>query len=195
MPTQQLKPFLAMVSICLISLSLIHWLTAPSISHNQQQAQQKQLLALMPEAFHTDLQAEHINQLFETGLVQFRHNCTELILIQTQTNGYSSKLNTVTSVLRDSSSEMTTEILRVRVMPPQYETPGLGDIIMLDKSPWISQFDNTAIANMSLTAPHQVDAVSGATISTEAVIKGVSLALQQVPTVTAIADCDGGKSS
>ena len=45
------------------------------------------------------------------------------------------------------------------------ETPGLGDFIDLDKSPWMLRF--------SSTPPLEVDAVSGATITSEAVKRGV----------------------
>ncbi len=45
------------------------------------------------------------------------------------------------------------------------ETPGLGDFIDLDKSPWMRRF--------SESSPRAVDAVTGATITSEAVKRGV----------------------
>ncbi|MCY4214819.1 MAG: FMN-binding protein [Gammaproteobacteria bacterium] len=45
------------------------------------------------------------------------------------------------------------------------ETPGLGDFIDIDRSPWMRRFANTP--------PLAVDAVSGATITSEAVKRGV----------------------
>jgi len=45
------------------------------------------------------------------------------------------------------------------------ETPGLGDFIDLDTSPWMLRFADTK--------PLAVDAVSGATITSEAVKRGV----------------------
>jgi len=45
------------------------------------------------------------------------------------------------------------------------ETPGLGDFIDVDKSPWMRRF--------APTPPLAVDAVSGATITSEAVKRGI----------------------
>ena len=50
------------------------------------------------------------------------------------------------------------------------ETPGLGDFIDLDKSPWMLRF--------ATTPPLEVDAVTGATITSEAVKRGVQRMLR-----------------
>ena len=50
------------------------------------------------------------------------------------------------------------------------ETPGLGDFIDLDKSPWMLRF--------ATTPPLEVDAVTGATITSEAVKRGVGRMLE-----------------
>ena len=52
------------------------------------------------------------------------------------------------------------------------ETPGLGDFIDTAHSPWILQFSDRP--------PNQVDAVTGATITSEAVKRGVSALLGPV---------------
>ena len=50
------------------------------------------------------------------------------------------------------------------------ETPGLGDFIDLDKSPWMLRF--------ATTPPLEVDAVTGATITSVAVKRGVQQLLE-----------------
>ncbi|MCY4564011.1 MAG: FMN-binding protein [Gammaproteobacteria bacterium] len=52
------------------------------------------------------------------------------------------------------------------------ETPGLGDFIDTARSPWIHQFSDKL--------PDDVDAVTGATITSEAVKRGVSALLRPV---------------
>ena len=52
------------------------------------------------------------------------------------------------------------------------ETPGLGDFIDTARSPWMHRF--------SETPPEEVDAVTGATITSEAVKRGVSELLRSV---------------
>ncbi len=52
------------------------------------------------------------------------------------------------------------------------ETPGLGDFVDTTRSPWIRQF--------SRRPPERVDAVTGATITSEAIKRGVSSLLQSM---------------
>ncbi len=60
-------------------------------------------------------------------------------------------------------------LVGVRVTKHQ-ETPGLGDFVDTARSPWIRQFSNRP--------PEQVDTVTGATITSQAVKRGVMALLQ-----------------
>ena len=195
-----------MVCISLLLLAVIQRITAPSIESNQAAAAKKLIESVLPEGYLELLTQDHLDALKKntadkTSSTQIIKHCNSefLTLIQTQTNGYSSQLTTITSILSntDASGQTIHRIVGARVIPPQQETPGLGDIIMFEKSTWILQFNNLKLPfdlpldknqvnknqAQQLTdsldyLTDKVDYVTGATISTNAVIKAVARAIQ-----------------
>ncbi len=75
------------------------------------------------------------------------------------------------------------QIVAARVVEHR-ETPGLGDGIDYRKSPWITQFDGSALAISEYTdwrlkkSGGQFDALTGATITSRAVLQAIHRAVQ-----------------
>ncbi|MEM7250929.1 MAG: FMN-binding protein [Pseudomonadota bacterium] len=69
-------------------------------------------------------------------------------------------------------------LMRVEVTAHR-ETPGIGDVIERRRSGWITQFEDVIVAdaNQLLGSGGTLDAVSGATITTDAVARGVRITL------------------
>ncbi|HZJ95178.1 MAG TPA: electron transport complex subunit RsxG [Thiopseudomonas sp.] len=102
---------------------------------------------------------------------------TAVILQVNAPDGYSGSISLLVGIMRDGT------LSGVRVTQHR-ETPGLGDQIELNKSPWIKSFDGK-----SLTNPKQrgwavkkdqgdFDQFAGATITPRAVVAAVHKALQ-----------------
>ena len=79
-------------------------------------------------------------------------------LRRTEIQGYAGKIHLLAAFGKGG------RLLGARVAEHR-ETPGLGDFIDIDKSPWMRRF--------ATTPPLAVDAVSGATITSEAVKRGI----------------------
>lgn len=101
-----------------------------------------------------------------------------VILPVTAPDGYGGSINLLLGITVNG------HISGVRVIPPHYETPGLGDKIELQKSNWILSFNGKSLTN---PAPQQwavrkdggvFDAFTGATITPRAVVQAVYKGLQ-----------------
>jgi len=88
-------------------------------------------------------------------------------------------------------------IIRVRVSEHR-ETPGLGDKIELGKSDWITQFDGAGHGTEASWTLHQdggeLDHISGATITSRAVIETVRAALEYYLENATVIDADQSES-
>lgn len=92
--------------------------------------------------------------------------------------GYGGSINLLVGIAADGT------VTGVRVIPPHFETPGLGDAIEIQKSPWITSFNGKSLGN---PPPEQwrvkkdggvFDAFTGATITPRAVVAAVRDALR-----------------
>lgn len=101
-----------------------------------------------------------------------------VILQATAPEGYGGSINLLIGI--DANGSVT----GVRVVPPHFETPGLGDKIDLAKSDWILEFNGK---NLSSPLPKDwkvkkdggdFDAFTGATITPRAVVDAVHKSLQ-----------------
>ena len=101
-----------------------------------------------------------------------------VILQAVAPEGYGGSINLLVGV--DAQGTIT----GVRVIPPHFETPGLGDAIEIKKSPWILGFNGKSLEN---TQPAQwrvkkdggdFDAFAGATITPRTVVDSVYKTLQ-----------------
>ena len=90
-------------------------------------------------------------------------------LQRSSVTGYAGEIEFLVAFRPDRNSLGALEGVRVT---SHRETPGLGDFIETARSPWIHQFSDNL--------PGEVDAVTGATITSEAVKRGVAALLQSV---------------
>lgn len=92
--------------------------------------------------------------------------------------GYGGSINLLVGL--DATGTLT----GVRVIPPHFETPGLGDAIELQKSDWMLSFDGKSLANTSEQQWRvkkdggDFDSFTGATITPRAVVSAVYNALR-----------------
>jgi electron transport complex protein RnfG len=101
-----------------------------------------------------------------------------VILQAVAPEGYGGSINLLVGI--DSQGAIT----GVRVIPPHFETPGLGDAVEVQKSPWILSFNGKSLANTPESRwwvkkdGGEFDAFTGATITPRAVVDAVYKALQ-----------------
>ena len=100
-----------------------------------------------------------------------------VILQAVAPEGYGGSINLLVGVDVDGN------ITGVRVIPPHFETPGLGDGIEIRKSDWMLGFNGKSLLNTSdeqwrvTKDGGQFDAFTGATITPRAVVDAVHKAL------------------
>lgn len=102
---------------------------------------------------------------------------TAVILQVNAPDGYSGSISLLVGIMRDGT------LSGVRVTQHR-ETPGLGDQIELNKSPWIKSFDGKSLTNPKRRGwavkkdQGDFDQFAGATITPRAVVAAVHKALQ-----------------
>lgn len=100
-----------------------------------------------------------------------------LIMQVVAPEGYGGSINLLVGV------DATGAITGVRVIPPHFETPGLGDAIEIQKSKWMLDFDGKSLHNTTEAQWRvkkdggEFDAFTGATITPRAVVDAVHKAL------------------
>ena len=156
-----MKPLLSLTAIgalCALLLAGTHRFTADDIEANR-------------DAHAWRVAFELVGSEFPTANLRWDGDRLELPdgvrLQRSSVNGYAGKIEVLAAFRpgRDRSDALA----GVRVTGHR-ETPGLGDFIDTARSPWIFQF--------SERMPDEVDAVTGATITSEAVKRGVSALLE-----------------
>lgn len=99
------------------------------------------------------------------------------VLTSLAPDGYSGQIRLLVAVTIDG------QILGVRVTSHS-ETPGIGDVIEADKSAWIGSFDGRSLGEPEESRWRlrkdggDIDAISGATISSRAVVAATRRAMQ-----------------
>ncbi|MEW5838209.1 MAG: electron transport complex subunit RsxG [Pseudomonadota bacterium] len=169
-------------------LALMHQFTAPVIAEQARDALNRQLAAVLPPGFDNDpastaqdLPADP--RLGGAGAVLYRANqagkTSGWALRVVAPNGYSGAIHLLVGV------SVTGEISGVRVLTHK-ETPGLGDPIELEKSPWILSFNGKSLLGLppkgwAVKKDGGVfDQFTGATITPRAVVQAVHHALEYV---------------
>jgi len=161
--------------------------TKEQIAENQKQATLKSLHQLVPSSTHDNdifkdtLQVTSIEFLGSKKPVtvyRARKNKQPIAAILTTIapDGYTGKITLLVAIKYDAS------IAGVRVIKHK-ETPGLGDVIEIEKSNWILQFDNSSLTN-PIEKQWKVkrdggdfDQLTGATITPRAIVKAIHKAL------------------
>ena len=155
--TKKLRPLLSIGAIglsCGLLLAGVHALTEPAIEANRSRHVWQLAHQLVGDQFDP------------TGLV-WQGDQVDLPggiwLKRSEVQGYAGEIHLL-AAFGDGG-----RLLGARVADHR-ETPGLGDFIDVDKNPWMRRF--------ATTPPLEVDAVSGATITSEAVKRGVQRMLE-----------------
>lgn len=156
-------PLLIIGGLCGALLVMTDQLTAPDIQANRE----ARTRALLEEMLQQSLPAQTEIDADIFG------SCSEWLFVRTQTTGYAGPIY-LTALWRAGLTSEDTEGLSLRVVGHQ-ETPGIGDFIDHARSPWITDLDNS-----SARAYAQLDAVSGATITSNAIRRAAGQIFNQV---------------
>ena len=132
-----------------------------------------------------------LRQVVQDESVELRQIDTDhyLILDDARSNGMVFRYDTTSGYNGNISLWIATlgsgNIRNVRVIDHR-ETPGIGDLIDRDTSDWIDQFSNKSLQNPGVEGWHLsheggiYDHVSGATITTRAVVRAVQAGLREM---------------
>ena len=160
---KSLLNLVALGGLCGLLLAGVHELTEERIAANRDAHRWRSAFELLGGAFPT------------AGL-GWRNDRLELddgrLLLRSSTPGYAGNIELLAAFQGEGQGEGQGQrrLLGARVTAHR-ETPGLGDFVELARSPWMRQF--------SQRPPEAVDAMTGATITSEAVKRGVADLLQQ----------------
>lgn len=162
-----LKYGVILTSICLIASGLlagVYSLTKPQIDKQAQAEIEASLKQVMPQAsrFEPVMSSEEI--LYYKGFD--KAGGISGVVFKAQAKGYSSIIETLVGLSNEE------KIIAIKVIS-QNETPGLGTRI--GEKTFSEQFVNRRADDIS-----QVSAISGATISSSAVIKSVKEKLEEI---------------
>ena len=147
-----MRPLLSIVGIglcCGLLLAGVHALTEPAIEVNRSRHVWQLAFELVGDPFDPTGLVWQGNQVELPGGIWLKRSAAQ---------GYAGEIHLLAAFGQGG------QLLGARVAEHR-ETPGLGDFIDVDKSPWMHRF--------ATTPPLEVDAVSGATITSEAVKRGV----------------------
>lgn len=156
---KSLLNLVALGGLCGLLLAGVHELTEERIAANR-------------DAYRWRIAFELLGGAFPTSGLGWRNDRLELadgrLLLRSSTSGYAGNIELLAAFRGEGQRRR--RLLGARVTAHR-ETPGLGDFVELARSPWMRQF--------SWHPPEAVDAVTGATITSEAVKRGVADLLQQ----------------
>ena len=160
---KSLLNLVALGGLCGLLLAGVHELTEERIAANR-------------DAYRWRIAFELLGGAFPTAGLGWRNDRLELadgrLLLRSSAPGYAGNIELLAAFQyeRQGEGQRRRRLLGARVTAHR-ETPGLGDFVELARSPWMQQF--------SRRPPEAVDAVTGATITSEAVKRGVADLLQQ----------------
>jgi electron transport complex protein RnfG len=158
--------------------------TRERIADNEARRVLAELAAILPPALHDNEPHRDMLVLEKPGderrqvwRARLDGKPTAAVLTSLAPDGYSGQIRLLVALTIDG------HILGVRVASHS-ETPGIGDVIEAGKSPWIRSFDGR-----SLEQPDEsrwrlrkdggdIDAISGATVSSRAVVAATRRAMQ-----------------
>lgn len=161
-------------------------LAAPTIEQQRQAAAERTLLDLLPAGSYDnhplaqpiDLEADGLlgNPRAEPGYLATLNGQPSAVLLPVSTQGYEGTINLLVAISTDG------RLLGSKVLQ-QRETPGLGDLIEHQRSPWLQGFANKSLgddsASWTLRADGgQFDQIAGATVTSRAVKDALQRALR-----------------
>ncbi len=167
MKKSSLKAVVVLVVICMLTAALmaaVNMLTAPKIAAAQAAAEQEALSAVLPQ---------------NSGFDKYEGELPDGIVAMYTDKGGAGSVAMLEACGYDSSKPMSVavgfnsqgEILAVKIISAQGETSGIGSRVTGED--FLSQFTGKSYANIN-----EVDAISGATISSSALIEAVRAAAE-----------------
>ena len=170
-------PTVVMLSICVVvtlALSSTNMLTAGKIAEISEENNKKAMTRLIEADEYHELQAQ-TSFGDVTYNAAIKNGDTVGCIFTVNTNGYGGEVSVMTAVNMDGS------VAAVEILDASNETPGLGQNVT--KADWISQFkglsNNISVIKGGTANPdnNEINAVTGATISSKAVTAAVNQAL------------------
>ena len=196
--------------LCLLgvsALSMIHELSADRRSKAKQALLRATVSSVLPEEMRKgdlddrllELRAnvlgsgnKHVWRVVQAG------QAVALVLEASTDDGYNGRIDVLIGLRLPDATRPHSEVLAVRVIA-HHETPGLGDGIERERSPWIDQF---VAKSLSMPAPAQwavqrdggaFDTLAGATVSSRALIELTARVLRFVDLhADDLRDAEGG---
>ena len=160
------------------AISLTWLLTKEPIAAAKAKLKEDRLLAIMgDEPFDNDLLQSLIiysadGQPLESYAVKYHGQLKAIIMPITAPDGYNGNIELLVG-LRVFDHDNSSEVIAVRALSHQ-ETPGLGDKIDAGRSDWVYQFRHKSLLNTNWRLDQGgFDALTGATITSRAVVKAV----------------------
>ena len=144
-------------------LSLVYAVTEPKITQQREKKEQSAIKQVLPEAEEIKEKVEKEFTYYQAKDARGEH--IGYIFI-TQEKGYSSDIKIAVSM------DTKGEIISVEILE-QKETPGIGSRIT--EGPFLNKFKNKNALSLS-----DADTISGATISSSAVIKAIKEAADKI---------------
>lgn len=162
-----IKPALSLFIICLVAavaLSVTNHFTKGPIAKKQEAAESKARAAVMPADSYKENTIKYDGKEYKYYTANKDKNIIGYIFT-TQSAGYKGDIKVVTAINVDGS------VHAVQVIDASNETAGIGQKVV-EKS-----FTDRFVSNKApFTAGDNIDAISGATISSKATIKAVNIA-------------------
>lgn len=159
---------LALLTLTLYAADGLYRKISPSLEAGREKAYRARLDSLSATLCPDPV---HIQELPEIG-EQIEVFCRGSFLVLTRYSifGYQSEIDLLVAYNPDEKRVISVELLG------HGETPGLGDAIEPDQSPWLLEFSGVGYypsIGVDLR-PNRVSTISGATITTQALIEGLS---------------------
>ena len=157
-----LKSIIVLVSICLfiaVAMAAVNMVTSPKIAEANERAEQEALSAVLPE--NGGFEKVELSELPESVSAIYKDKDGEGYVAMLTIKGYDSSKPMSAAVGFTSEGEIT----QLKIVSAQGETSGIGSKVTLPD--FLSQFDGK---DREL---EDVDTISGATVSSSAVIEAV----------------------
>jgi len=172
------KPIIVLLSICIViplALSLTNELTAKRIEKLQKEKEISTMSKLIDADNFEKCSFVGEKEKFDFHIATTNGETKGYIFI-TAAKGYGDEVSVMTAIGTDG------KVKAVSILDASSETPGLGQNVT--KESFYSQFENkikdiTVVRNSAVDKNNEINAVTGATISSKAVTSAVNEALAQ----------------
>ena len=170
---EMIKTALSLFIICAVAAGLlagINGLTAPAIAENDQKKADESRKAVFPEATSFEEKTAEDGSVF---YIAFTDSEKSGYIFTTSSNGYGGKIKVMTGINIDGT------INKVSVLEIN-ETPGLG--MKAKNESFLNQYsgksEKLTVTKNGKSAENEIDAITSATISSDAVTSAVNSALE-----------------